>query len=141
MPQRSLVAIAVVAALLGAAAPCGAQSPFAGSWTGTVTLNAIRCRFDLVMTADHYNEVARCGPYATGQSGTYRVFPNGTISRTVTDWTPKSRYLVDAQPGTGHYEQNAKPPGGTFRYTFTNADTMVWRDATYGGTITYRRVH
>jgi hypothetical protein len=87
-----------------------------------------------------YSETARCGPYATGQSGTYRVFPNRILSRTATDFFPKTRYVVGAQVGTGHTEPNATPPGGTFRYTFTTPNTMIWRDVNFGGTITYRRV-
>jgi hypothetical protein len=140
MLRRSLLVIAVVAALFALAGPSGAQDSFAGSWSGPVAVNGMSCRIDLVMTAGTYNQLARCGTYVTGQSGAYRVFPNRTISLTVTNWTPKSRYIVGAQAGTGHYEANAKPPGGTYRYVFTNANTMVWRDANFGGTITYRRV-
>ncbi len=131
----------MVAALFAVPAAGAAQGTLAGTWRGFVPVNGMQCRFDTVMTpTGTYTETVRCGPYATGQSGTYCVFPNGVLSRTVTDWTPKSRYVVGAQVGSGHYETNAKPPGGTFRYTFTSPDTMVWRDVNFGGTITYRRV-
>jgi hypothetical protein len=139
--RNALPLAALVAALFAVPAPADAQGPFAGTWRGFVPVNGMQCRFDLVMTpTGTYSETARCGPYVTGQTGTYRVFPNGILSRTVTDWTPRTRYIVDAQPGTGHTEYNAKPPGGTFRYTFTTPNAMVWRDVNFGGTITYRRV-
>jgi hypothetical protein len=53
---------------------------------------------------------------------------------------PRQRYIVGTVPGTGHYEPNATPPGGTFRYSFPSPNTMVWTDVNAGGTITYRRV-
>ena len=42
-------------------------------------------------------------------------------------------------PG-GHYETNAKPPGGSYRVAFISPNTMVWRDVNFGGTVTFRRV-
>ncbi len=133
--------VAVVAVLLAAPTASFAQNPFAGTWRGFVAVNGIQCRSDLVMTpSGTYSETARCGPYATGQRGTYRIFPSRIISRTVTDFFPRTRYVVDAQVGSGHTETNATPPGGTYRYTFTTPNTMVWRDVNFGGTITYRRV-
>ncbi|HEV3087827.1 MAG TPA: hypothetical protein VGX96_11430 [Candidatus Elarobacter sp.] len=132
---------AVAATLFAVPAASAAQNSLSGVWRGFVQMNGMQCRFDLVMTpSGTYTETDRCGPYATGQSGTYRVFPNGTLSREVTDWMPKSRYIVGAQVGTGHYEPNAKPPGGTFRYTFTSPNTMIWRDVNFGGSITFHRV-
>lgn len=142
MLRNASIVAAFVAALLAAPAASFAQDPFAVTWRGFVAVNGMQCRFDLVMTPTRtYSETARCGSLATGQRGTYRVFPNRTISRTVTDFFPRTRYVVDAQPGTGHTETNATPPGGTFHYTFTTPNTMVWRDVNFGGTIIYRRVH
>ena len=117
-----------------------AQTPLAGSWHAFAQVNGMTCTFDRVITAaGRYSEIERCGPYVTSQSGTYTVFPNHTVSFSVTDFSPRQRYIVGAAPGSGHYEPNATPPGGTFRYTFTAPDTMVWRDVNFGGTITYRR--
>ncbi len=132
-----LAALALCAVPLASAA----QDPFAGSWRAAYPINGMSCQFDLVMTTTGtYNEIDRCGTYVTGQSGTYRVFPNHIVGRSVTDWMPKSHYVVGAAVGTGHYEPSAKPPGGMYRYTFTTANTMVWRDVNAGGTVTFHRV-
>jgi hypothetical protein len=132
---------AVALALAAAPAPGAAQDSLAGTWRGGAIVNGMRCTFERVISpAGTYSEIERCGPYATSQRGTYRVFPNNTVSFVVDDFTPRRRYVVGAQPGTGHYEANATPPGGTFRYRFTSPNTMVWRDTAYGGTLTYHRV-
>jgi hypothetical protein len=131
------------ASLALAAVPLAAagQDPLAGTWHGSVTMNGMACTFDLVMTSSAtYTEIERCGSMTTGQRGTYKVFPHRIVGLTVTDWTPKQRYVVDAAPGTGHYEPNAQPPGGMYRYTFTTPNTMVWRDVNYGGTVVFHRV-
>jgi hypothetical protein len=39
---------------------------------------------------------------------------------------------------TEHHESTAKPPGGSFRVTFTSPDAMVWQDVNFGGTLAYR---
>lgn len=117
-----------------------AQNSLIGTWHGAVALNGMRCTFDRVIGADGtYGEIERCGSMVTSQRGTYRVFPNNVVGFEVTDWNPRQRYIVGAQPGTGHYETNAKPPGGMFRYTFLSPSTMVWKDMNFGGTITYHR--
>ena len=90
-------------------------------------------------TTGTYSETERCGSLATGQSGTYRVFPNHTISFVVTSFFPTRRYVLD-NGYSGHYEPNAKPPGGSFAYRFTTPNRLVLRDINYGGTLTYRRV-
>jgi hypothetical protein len=139
--RRAVLAFVLGLLILGAPVAGGAQNSFAGTWRGFVTVNGMQCTFDLVMMVNGtYNEMGRCGTLATGQSGTYRAFSNGTLSRTVTNWTPRQRYIVGAQVGTGHWEDNARPPGGTFQVTFSNPNTMIWRDVNFGGSITYRRV-
>ncbi|HLY22183.1 MAG TPA: hypothetical protein VKT83_06905 [bacterium] len=135
-----LVRVQVAAALvLALAAPLGAAAnPFDGTWQALLVVNGIRCAVKLVMsTGRRCAESIQCGGYMTWQSGTY-VFANGTLVRTVVDWEPKQRYVLD-NGYTGHYEGNAKPPGGSFRVAFTSPNTMVWRDVQFGGTVTYRR--
>jgi hypothetical protein len=132
----------VVAVLVSGALPdaAAAQGTFAGTWHGVAAVNGMSCSFDRVITpAGTYSEIERCGSLATSQSGIYKVFPNQTIAFAVTDWTPKQRYVLTSGY-SGHYEANAKPAGGTFRYTFTNPNTLVFRDVNLGGTLTYRRV-
>ena len=98
-----------------------------------MTFYGQRCTFNLVMTVgQHYSETLRCGNLMTWQAGTY-VFSNGILVRDVTVWEPRKRYVLD-NGYSGHYEENAKPPGGSFRVTFTSPDTMVWQDVNFGGT-------
>jgi hypothetical protein len=115
-----------------------AQNNLDGAWGATLVFNGQPCVFNLVNTAgQHYRETLRCGTMMTSQSGTY-VFANGVLVRTVVDWAPKQRYVMD-NGYSGHYESNAKPPGGSFRVSFTSPNMMVWKDANFGGTITYKR--
>jgi hypothetical protein len=115
-----------------------AQNELDGTWEAVVTIYGQRCTFNLVMTVgQHYTETLRCGNLMTWQAGTY-VFSNGILVRDVTDWEPRKRYVLD-DGYSGHYEENAKPPGGSFRVTFTSPDTMVWQDVNFGATLTYRR--
>lgn len=134
------VRLTVLAVLLVVAAQfAAAQNKLDGVWKATLALNGQRCTFSLVnTTGQHYTESLQCGALMTRQAGTY-VFNNGTLVRNVVDWEPKQRYVMD-NGYSGHYERNAKPPGGSFRVTFTSPTTMVWQDINFGGTLTYRRV-
>jgi hypothetical protein len=116
-----------------------AQNNLDGAWRATFVFNGQTCVFNLVNTAgQRYSETLRCGTMMTSQSGTY-VFANSVLVRTVADWEPKQRYVID-NGYSGHYEPNAKPPGGSFRVSFTSSNTMVWKDVNFGGIITYKRV-
>ena len=140
MLRHALGFIAALFAVSALPLASSAQDPFAGRWHGVASVNGMSCTFDRVMTTTGtYSETERCGSLATGQSGTYRVFPNHTISFVVTNFFPTQRYVMD-NGYSGHYEPNAKPPGGSFAYRFTTPNTLVLRDVNYGGTLTYRRV-
>jgi transposase InsO family protein len=139
MPRFILASLALALVLAAAPRAGAAAQPFAGTWRAFATTGGMQCRFDLVMTTTgNYIETAHCGPYATSQRGTYRVFANGTLSRAVTAWSPTQALVVDA--GGSHLEPTTRPPGGSYRYTFTNSNTMVWRDLIMGGTLTFRRL-
>jgi len=139
---------ACVALLVFAALPLfAADKRIEGSWTATVTLNGQRCIFNTVMGPEqHYTETLQCGSQGTGQSGIY-VFENGLLIRTVADFYPRWRYVVDVNPFApwrpadppGHYEKNATPPGGTWRVVFNSANTMTWKDLNLGGVVTFHR--
>jgi len=140
MPRSALASL-TLAVILAAAPRAGvAAQPFAGTWRALATTGGMQCRFDLVMTTTNdYIEQARCGPYLTSQRGWYRVFANGTLSRVVTNWSPTQHLVVDAGGGS-HFEPSSRPPGGSYRFTFTTPNTMVWRDVNLGGTLTWHRV-
>jgi hypothetical protein len=140
MLRHAVIFTSALFALSAIPIASSAQDPFPGTWHGAASLNGMSCTFDRVMTTSGtYSETARCGTLATGQSGTYRVFPNHTISHVVTNWFPTQRYVMD-NGYSGHYEQNARPPGGSFAYSFTTPNTLVLRDLNTGGSLTYRRV-
>ena len=156
----------LVAVALAAPSLASAQS-LDGRWQAVQFPNGTRCTFDLVMNSGRYIEVARCGSIMTMQSGTYVVSGN-LLVRTVLDFEPKQRYVVDGRPlgydyrcpngrytcpgwyggpgghyplgPGGHYEPNATPPGGSYRVNFTTPDAMTWLDVNYLGTITFLRV-
>lgn len=130
--------LAVVALSFVVAAQLAAAQKLDGVWKASLTLNGQRCYFNLVISpGQNYSETARCGTLMTQQSGIY-AYSNGTLARTVIDWEPKDRYVLD-NGHWGHYEPNAKPPGGVFAVTFTSPHAMVWKDIKFGGSITYRR--
>ncbi len=120
------------------AAQFAAAQNLMGKWTGSTAINGQRYAFTMTVTAgNHYMETVQSGTLMTAQSGTY-VLTNGLLVRNVIDWNPKQQLVVDARGS--HYEPMAKPPGGTFRVTFTNANTMVLEDVNLKGTLTYQRV-
>jgi len=137
--HRARARFAAAVLVLGLAAPlAAAPNPFDGTWQSLLAANGMRCAVKLIMSAgQRYSEAIQCGGYMTWQSGTY-VFANGILVRNVVDWQPKQRYVLD-NGYSGHYEANAKPPGGSFRVAFTSPNTMVWRDVHFSGTITYQR--
>ncbi len=137
--------------LAAGATPAIAQS-FDGQWTASQQFNGMTCNFQLVMNAGRYSELLQCGPYMTMQSGAY-VYQNGVLARTVLDFEPKQRPIIQGGPlaQTGpngrrylpgprvHYEANATPPGGTYRVTFLAGNAMNWHDLNLGGNITFYR--
>jgi hypothetical protein len=155
-----------LAVALAAPAVANAQT-MDGRWHADVRVNGYPCTLDLVMNGGRYSELARCGSMMTLQSGTYAM-TGGLLVRTVLDFEPKQRYVVDGRPlgydyrcpngqytcpgwyggpggnyplgPGGHYEPNATPPGGTYTVTLNAQDMMTWRDMHWGGTITFVRV-
>jgi hypothetical protein len=116
-----------------------AQNSLTGKWSTAVQVNGQSITIESVYSPQgSYSEVTRAGTLATSQSGTF-VFKDGTLTRTVKDWEPKRQWIVDATPGTGHYENTAQPPGGVYRVTFTNPDTAVFTDVNFHGTATFHR--
>lgn len=133
MTRFALVALLLVAAQLFAS-----QNKLDGAWRANIILNGQSCEMDLLMSSGlRYDETLRCGPLMTWQSGIYG-FSRGLLERTVVDWAPKKRFVLDAGH-RGHYEWNAIPPGGSYRVTFISLDAMRWKDIYFGGTVTFHR--
>jgi|GEM_PF-1526706 len=142
------IGLRVVALSFALAAPFvahAAQNPFDGKWEAGFTVNSWRCTANLVMgPGQRYSELIKCRPpvgdtQTTWQSGTYVLSKDGLIVRNVIDWEPKQRFVLDSGY-SGHWEPNAKPPGGSYRVNFTSPNMMVWRDVKFGGALTYRRL-
>ena len=139
---------ACIAILLLAVAPLFARERrLDGGWKATIPGPGGQCSVDEVLTADQkYSETVRCGNSMTWQAGTY-TFNQGVLLRTVTDFQPKTRYVVDINPTQpwlpasppGHYENNVPPPAGQYQVTFNYSDTMTWKDIAFGGTVVMRR--
>lgn len=134
------VRLAVVLLFLALASEfAAAQNKLDGSWSAALAVGGQRCGISLIMQqGQRYSEMLRCGSLMTRQSGTY-VFSNGTLVRNVTDWDPKQRYVLD-NGYSGHWEPNAKPPGGSYRVNFVSPNVMTWHDVNLGGNVTFRRV-
>jgi hypothetical protein len=130
----------IAALLVVLAAPLvPAQNRFEGSWTAVLAVGGQRCTVNLIMgPGQRYSEIVRCGTLITRQAGTYVLGQNGLLVRNVMDWDPKRRWVQDTGY-RGHWEINAKPPGGSYQVTFASPNTMVWKDVNFGGVVTFRR--
>lgn len=132
---------ATVGWLLLMVASAAAQS-FDGTWDGSTTMNGQHITYDCVMQGNRYSETARMGDLMTKQSGTY-VVDGDTLIRSVEDWEPKRVWVTDQNSyeprPNGHWENTAKPPGGSWKVKWVDADTMVWKDVSMGGVVRYER--
>ncbi len=102
-----------------------AENTLQGTWKADLIANGQPCIIKDVITGNRYSELVQCGSLMTGQSGTY-VFEKGQLVRSVEDWSPK---------GNGYH----RPPGGSYRVTFTSPSSMVWQDLNTGGKLMLRR--
>lgn len=130
---------AAMALYLALAAQLAAGQNLMGKWVGSAVVNGQRISFTMTVTAgNHYIETAQAGSLMTTQSGTY-VFTNGLLVRNVIDWNPKQQMVMNPPLGTKSVPV-ARPPGGSFKVTFTGPNTMVLQDVNLKGTLTYQRV-
>ncbi len=131
--------VAALMVCFSAAAQVATAQNLMGKWVGSTVINGQKYSFTMTVTAgNHYIETAQVGTLMTTQSGTY-VFTNGLLVRNVIDWQPKQQMVVNPPYGTKSVPL-AKPPGGSFRVTFTGPNTMVLQDVNTRGTLTYQRV-
>jgi hypothetical protein len=105
-----------------------------GTWEWRSMMGPIPCVTQTVYDRNGgYSELGRCGPYASHQTGKYKIF-GSHLARTVTDWNPKRYWMIDpcpgdsSKPGCGHWQQYQRPIGGTFEITFVGANTLRIRD-------------
>ena len=131
--------------VLALSPPASASNSIIGAWRGPLTMNGMECQIGVVLQSDgHYSSTQKCTnmgvPYPPArQTGTYKKAANNTVSFQVEDWEPKTQILPGPNGGPTKFEL-PKPPGGTYMYKFTSANTSVWRDLSTGGSITYTRV-
>jgi hypothetical protein len=74
----------------------------------------------------------------TRQSGTY-VLRGDLLVRSVQDWAPRQEWVVGACVGCGYWQATEKPPGGSYRVDFIDANTATMHDLNLGGTVTMHR--
>ena len=143
-----LLAAMVAAALSFVASAADAQGgSFTGSWRSVMTINGAAVEFDMVVQPNMaFNQVQRSGGGMTQQTGQVQQTGPDTVTFAVEDWEPKTMpsYSFDPQQCPGqpcwHDIPTTKPPGGTWRYWFTDPNTLNMHDVYMGGDITYQRV-
>lgn len=133
------IAALLTASVLLLAKPAAAARSLVGTWEGTFTANDVRCSMQSIYQSDKtYSELLHCGTLMTHQSGTY-VVHGDLLVRSVEDWDPKQQWVVGACVGCGYWETLAKPPGGSYKITFSGANTLTLHDVNLGGAITMHR--
>ena len=131
----TILAVAVAMPVAGLA-----QSGLQGHWGATFAMYGQRCVLDLVMDSRSYSETLSSGALMTRQSGTY-TYDGSLLIRTVLSYAPEWQYVLGGYDGAyPHWQRMATPPGGTYRVTFTSADTMEWYDVNLHGTVVLHRL-
>ena len=129
----SIAAAAVLALALGGM-PAARAASLVGTWQGNFAMNGTRCNVQSIYMADgNYTELMRCGTLMTRQGGTY-VLRGSLLVRVVESWEPRQQYVY----GTG-MQAMEKPPGGSWRIAFPDANTLQMRDVNFGGQLVLRR--
>jgi hypothetical protein len=150
----------------GTPMPQGSQGPqgpqaaggLVGQWrttlqSGTMTLT--------IAASGQYMQVGQVQggmQTQTMQSGPYQLTAPNTIHFTVTDWSPKTRWIFVPNPRCGvpgvpnptnpqrdscHQEQEwtmPQPPGSTYAYTFSGTNSMTLNNENAQEQITFTRV-
>jgi hypothetical protein len=120
------------------------QNPFVGSWRGVTQANGAAIVFNLVMGPDlRYSQQLTMHGYMTLQSGRYALPTRNVIAFQVEDWQPRTQPVYHPSGTTGGYTTQQpvpRPPGGTFRFQFSSANSFTLQDVNLGGVITFNRV-
>jgi hypothetical protein len=148
MHRRVLGLIGAVALLFTPAISGAASNPFIGTWQTTTSAAGIQLTINLVLNPQGgYSELDQgysptAGKMVTRETGTYNVMAPNVLRLNVINWDPK----VQCLPGSGAAGGCVpirKPPGTTYRYRFTSANTFTAQDVTFGNngpTLTYRKI-
>jgi hypothetical protein len=122
-------------------APSASQSGLVGQWraslqSGTVTIS-------IAATGQYLQQGMTTTGVQTMQSGPYQLTAPNTIHFTVTDWSPKTKWMYVPNPRCGvpgvpnptnpardscRTEQEwtePQPPGSTYAYTFNGTNSMT----------------
>ncbi len=142
--RQALAALAGAVVLLAGRAVLAQSGFWAGAWRGEARVGSATMLVELVVQPDGtYVETERSGSMMTMQSGQVRLPAAGKIAFTVTGWQPRTTPAYHALGGAGGFYAPAlpsKPPGGVWRYRFTDADTVVLQGAGLGGSMMLVRV-
>jgi len=136
------ISAAVVAAVLALSPASAQQNQLAGTWRAFIQMNGMAIQDTLVLQPNgNYSDQQVAGMMMTMQTGRYVVRGN-MISLEVVDWQPRTqnRYVAGAYGGNYVSEPTAKPPGGTYTFTFNAPNAMTWQDVNFHGIAHYQRV-
>ena len=127
--------------------PQGTQNGLVGQWRadlqGTTMTITIQANGQYMQVAVPPN-----GGTQTAQGGPYQLVAPNTIAFTVTDWSPKTRWIFVPNPtnprrDSCNQEQEwtmPQPPGSRYAYVFNGPNTMTLNNETEQESITFTRV-
>jgi hypothetical protein len=141
----------------GSQGPQASQSGLVGQWRTTLQSGILTLT---IAASGQYMQtgVPQNGGTQTMQAGPYQLTAPNTIHFTVTDWSPKTRWIFVPNPRCGvpgvpnptnpqrdscHQQQEwtmPQPPGSTYAYVFSGPNSMTLNNENAQESITFTRV-
>jgi hypothetical protein len=116
------------------------ENLFVGTWSGY--FSGVTLTFALSPDF-RYSEQNVAGSMQTSESGNYRLSPQDVIIFQVEDWYPKTQSVYHPTGTVGGYysqEPVPRPPGGTYHYIFTSANSVTLTDLNTQASVTLMRM-
>jgi hypothetical protein len=135
--------------------PQGPQSSLVGQWR--TTLQSGTLTISIAANGQYMQQGTTTTGVQTMQSGPYQLAAPNTIHFTVTNWSPKTKWMYVPNPRCGvpgvpnptnpqrdscRTEQEwtePQPPGSTYAYVFNGPNSMTLNNETAQETITFTR--
>jgi hypothetical protein len=136
--------------------PQGPQSSLVGQWR--TTLQSGTLTISIAANGQYMQQGTTTTGVQTMQSGPYQLAAPNTIHFTVTNWSPKTKWMFVPNPRCGvpgvpnptnpardscRTEQEwtePQPPGSTYAYVFNGPNSMTLNNQNAQETITFTRV-